>query len=316
MDDHDQRIKGLLRAFFADFLYLFFPDWAARLDPERAEFQDQEAFLDPPQGERRLLDLVVRVPSRAAVSDPAGRADDAWYILVNVEVESPDRVAPFRPRMFTYYQALRQRHQAPVWPVALFLRAGLDGVGWDAYEERLWGRTLLRFEYAYFGLPALDGPEYLSGPSLLGVALAALMRLPAERRAELKLEAMQRVASSGEDDAWKYMLAECLEAYFPLDAAEAEEYERLTHLERGREVTAMTVSWIEQRIKQGVEQERRQLLEKLLIKKFGAAGERVAGKVQGMAMDQLEQTLLALVDAKSLDDLGFNGDGPAAGGNP
>ena len=227
MDDHDQRFKGLLRAFFAEFLRLFFPDWAAHLEPDRAEFQDQETFLDPPQGERRLLDLVARVPTKAAVADPSGRAEDAWYVLVHVEVESSDRVAPFRPRMFTYYQALRQRHQGPVWPVALFLRTALDGVGWDVYEERLWGRTLLRFEYAYIGLPALDGTAYLTGPSLLGVALAALMRLPADRQAELKFEAMQRLACSGENEARKYMLAECLEAYFPLDAAQIEEYERL-----------------------------------------------------------------------------------------
>jgi hypothetical protein len=34
--DHDQRFKTLIREFFADFLHLFFRDWAARLDLRRA----------------------------------------------------------------------------------------------------------------------------------------------------------------------------------------------------------------------------------------------------------------------------------------
>jgi hypothetical protein len=188
----------------------------------------------------------------------------------------------------------------------------LDGVGWDVYEERLWGRTLLQFEYAYIGLPALNGITYLTGPSLLGVALAALMRLPADRQAELKFEAMQRLACSGENEARKYMLAECLEAYFPLDAAQVEEYERLAQSGRSREVKTMAIGWIEKGIEQGIErgreQERRELLQKMLAKKFGLAAASAAAKVRAMPMDQLEDALLALVVAESLDDLGLNGD--------
>jgi hypothetical protein len=29
------------------------------------------------------------------------------------------------------------------------------GVGWDAYQEHFWEHRLVRFEYAYVGLPAL-----------------------------------------------------------------------------------------------------------------------------------------------------------------
>jgi hypothetical protein len=28
--------------------------------------------------------------------------------------------------------------QLPVLPIGLFLRVGLDGIGWDAYEEHFW----------------------------------------------------------------------------------------------------------------------------------------------------------------------------------
>jgi hypothetical protein len=40
--DHDQRFKELLREFFADFLHLFFADWAKRFDLTRIDWLDQE----------------------------------------------------------------------------------------------------------------------------------------------------------------------------------------------------------------------------------------------------------------------------------
>ena len=100
-------------------------------------------------------------PPRAGVAD--------LVALVHVEVESPDSAAAFRPRMFEYYIQLRRDTGLPVLPIALFLRVGLDGIGWDAYEEHFWEQRIVRFEYAYVGLPALDGEQYATGENLLGV---------------------------------------------------------------------------------------------------------------------------------------------------
>src|SRR5436190_1283048 len=136
MDDHDQRFKTLLREFLPEFFALFFPDWAARFDFAGTEWLEQEAFLDPPGGEKRVLDVV----------------------------------------------------------------------GWDAYEERLWDHPLLRFEYAYIGLPALDGPTYFRGENSLGLALSALMKLPAADRARIKAEGLARIARSRENEVRKELL--------------------------------------------------------------------------------------------------------------
>ena len=73
MDDHDQRFKALLREFLPEFFALFFPDWAARFDFAGTEWLEQEAFLDPPGGEKRILDVVAKVPTRVPVPDPSGR---------------------------------------------------------------------------------------------------------------------------------------------------------------------------------------------------------------------------------------------------
>ncbi|MFN4259071.1 MAG: hypothetical protein ACK4RK_07215 [Gemmataceae bacterium] len=48
--DHDQRFKTLLRAFFADFMRLFFADWAERLDLSAIDWLDKEVFPIRPKG--------------------------------------------------------------------------------------------------------------------------------------------------------------------------------------------------------------------------------------------------------------------------
>src|ERR1700674_23545 len=144
--------------------------------------------------------------------------------------------------MFEYYIQLRRDTGLPVLPIALFLRVGLDGVGWDTYEEHFWEHRIVRFEYAYVGLPALDGEQYATGEHLLGAALSALMRLPADRRAELYAEGLKRIARSGENDFRRFLLAECLEAYADLDEAQLERLERLLSTEQYQEVKPIMIT--------------------------------------------------------------------------
>ena len=248
MADHDQRFKSLLKAFFAEFFQVFFPAWADRFDFSRVDWLEQEVFTDPPRGERRSLDLVARLPLRPGVPPPApaaGEPADCWLTLIHVEIESQDTVAPLRPRMLSYYEQLRRRHGLPVLPIALYLRVGLDGIGWDVYEETYWDHRLLTFEYAYVGLPGLDGEQYVAGEHLLGVALTALMRVPPARRAEVHAEALRRLAEARENDYRRYLLLDCLEAYATLDEAQAQELEALLRTERYQGTQAMAVTTFE-----------------------------------------------------------------------
>ena len=48
MHDHDQRFKMLIQVFFAEFLVLFFHEWAERFDATSVEWLDKEVFPDPP----------------------------------------------------------------------------------------------------------------------------------------------------------------------------------------------------------------------------------------------------------------------------
>ena len=169
--DHDQRLKVLLKEFFEGFFLCFFPAWAERFEFTEIDWLDKELFLAPPQGEKRQLDLVARLRLRPDAPPPRADVTDL-VALVHVELESRAGAAAFRPRMFDYYIQLRRDTGLPVLPIALFLRVGLDGIGWDAYEEFFWEQRIVRFEYAYVGLPALDAEQYGTGENLLGVARA------------------------------------------------------------------------------------------------------------------------------------------------
>ena len=190
--DHDQRFKTLIREFFADFMRLFFAEWAELVDCGAAEWLEQESFPDPPGGPRRVLDLVARLPSRR----PQAGRPEPWLALIHIEIESPDSAAPFRRRMYRYNGHLRDQYDVPVLPIAVFLKVGLNGVGIDVYSESFGTLETVKFQYLYVGLPALDALQYVQGDNWLGVALAALMKIPKDQVAWLGAEALRRIDRS------------------------------------------------------------------------------------------------------------------------
>src|SRR5262249_3828384 len=162
--------------------------------------------------------------ARLRLRSPDG-AELPAVAMVHLEVESREAVRMFRRRMYDYYQTLRRKHDCPVLPIAVYLRVGLDGVGVEEYVEEYGGLVL---RYLYGGLPALGAEQYVAGASWLGVALAALMRMPRERKPWLRAEAFRRLLEESSENAYRrYLLCECIDAYLGLDAEGEREYQRL-----------------------------------------------------------------------------------------
>jgi hypothetical protein len=296
--DHDQRLKVLLKEFFEQFFLCFLSAWAGRFDFSDLTWLDKEVFLAPPQGEKRQLDLVARLRLRPGQPTPQGGRDEL-LALVHVEIESRESAQAFRPRLFEYYVQLRRDTGLAVLPVGLFLRVGLGGVGWDAYEEYFWEQRILRFEYAYVGLPGPSAQTYATGEHLLGVALSALMRVPAARRAELHAEALQRIARSGENDWRRFLLAECVDAYGQLDEAQRQQMQALLATERYQEARSFMLTTYERGILEG--QRRTALLQ--LEARFGALTPDARQRLEALSPEQLTQLLLGFAKGLSLKEL-------------
>ena len=307
--DHDQRFKTLIKVFFQEFLLLFFKDWAARLNVAAVEWLDKEVFPDPPEGPRRVLDLVGKVPTKEMAAGQRPGELDQWLALVHIEIESPDTAAPLRPRMFDAYVHLRRNHRLPVLPIGIFLRVGLNGVGMDVYEEHFWELRPVRFEYLYVGLPALDALEYVEGENWLGVALAALMKIPKDRVAWLGVEALSRIQTAPLTDQQRFLLGECVQAYLPLDEAQKCEFERLVATEPYKGVQAMNTTWyergIEKGIEKGIERERRASVRELLEEQFGPLSREVLTRLEQLSDERLPSLRKAILKAASLRDLGL-----------
>ena len=81
---HDQLFKLFFHEFLQDFLELFYPDAAARLDFTTLEFLDKELFTDFPEGSVREADVVARVETHEGIPE---------LILVHVEIQArPEQV--------------------------------------------------------------------------------------------------------------------------------------------------------------------------------------------------------------------------------
>ena len=303
MADHDQRFKVLLQEFFAEFIRLFFPDWADRFVLDKVEWLNAEVFSDPPQGERRYLDLVAKLPVRQVLPGQRPGQEDNWIALLHVEIESDDSVAPLRPRVFHYFHVLEGRYGLPVLPIGLYLRVGLQGIGWDVYEQWFWERRLVHFEYPYIGLPALDAEEYLNGDNWLGVALTALMRISPERRAWLKAEALRRLTTSPENDRRRYLLCECVQAYMPMEGPQLEEFNHLLITEKYMAVQLIGSTWFEQG--------QQRVLLRQLEKRFGPLSPEARARLNSWSTERMDDVSLKLLDAHSLDELGLGENKPA-----
>lgn len=317
MQDHDQRFKTLLRTFFVDFLRLFFADWAARFDFREIEWLDKEVFPDPPQGDRNTLDLVARLQSVQAIADPGGEVREHWLALVHIEIESPDRAKPLRPRMYHAYHHLRATQDLPVLPIALFLRVGLEGIGIDSYEECFYDLRTVHFQYLYVGLPHLDALQFVQGDNWLGVALAALMRIPPDRVVWLGAEALRRIAEAPLSEQNRFLLAECVQAYLPMTQEQQQAFERLVATEPYAKVQAMNVTVFEKGIRHGLEQGlqqglqqgkelgRRELAIDLLDSRFGPLSAAVRERIQTMSLEELTVLVKRSAQVQSLADLGL-----------
>jgi hypothetical protein len=300
----DQLFKTILERLLRDFLELFFPEAAARLDFETLRFVDKEVFANVPEGKVREADVVARLETRDGKPE---------LVLVHVEVEAEPK-SDFPRRMFEYYALLRLNYGLPVFPIALYLRRGpLSKVA--EYREALFGQELLLFRYHSLALARLPAEEYV-GASPLGAALSALMSQEKTRdRARHKLSMLEPVVGSGLDEALKYLLVNVIETYFELSGEDAERYRLLVSRKEYRAVQEVELTWADKLMEKGREKGReegrevgviegkRETILRLLATKFGDLPRDIAAKAEAMSAAELDSVVDRLLTATTLDEL-------------
>lgn len=202
---HDRLFKEFLHRFLPDFLWVFFPAEAERLNFATLRFLDKELIINFPEQELRITDVVAEVETWDGVPEA---------IILHVEVEARDKQT-LAQRMNEYYVLLRILRQKPVLPLALVLLPGAGGLIWQSYTENIFGHEILHFQYGQVGVRDLSGQTYLQENSPVAAALTVLMRPEGESQAWLKLLALQKVVDSNLSDGDKLFLVEFMNTYAP-----------------------------------------------------------------------------------------------------
>src|SRR5688572_19231344 len=150
--DYDTRFKLLLTLFFQEFVELFLPDFAQRVDwRKQVEFLDKELQDILPQRTPGAVDLLAKV----AAKKPLRRGRGERLCLIHVEIESRKSRRAMGERMFDYFHRIRRKFGIPVVPSVLYVRVG-EGLGWQSLHLYSLEHCFCHFEFPCIGLPALD----------------------------------------------------------------------------------------------------------------------------------------------------------------
>jgi hypothetical protein len=302
--DHDQRFKEMLREFLAELLALFLPWLAERWEDTTVEWQPQEVFTNPPLGLVKRVDLLALLRQR--LDEKTLREQ-----LLHLEVESAASLTDVRKKIGYYYPGLRTKHNLPVTCLALYLRVGLQGQGWDEYAEQdvevgAEGEPVYRVRWRFVGLPALPAEDYLVSGNWLGVALSALMKIDPGRKAWLRAEILRRLATEcRENDYRKLLLLNCAEAYLPLEGEQELVYQRLVSEDpRYQEANKMVLTTYDRGVAEGERKALRGVIVQLASPKCGAPDESVQTRLRQIEdLARLQALVNAATTAQSWEQL-------------
>lgn len=292
--DHDQIFKQLIEAFFREFMELFCPVEAKWIDFSQVEFLREEHFTDVTRGLRRKLDLVAKVGLKAGGEK---------FVLVHTEFEA-EKEPDFPRRMYRYYCQLFLRHDTEIVPIAVFT----DDARWktpvpDHFELGVAGKTFVQFDYHLIKLKALDYRQFLESHNPLAFALMAKMAYNRAERVRVKADFLRLILACPVDPARQSLLVEFVETYLPLASQEQVEFEQMVRADRSYTEVEEMITVYE---KKGIEKGKQDILILLLEKKFGKLTPAVRRRIRQIeSTEKLDSLLLALLDARSLDDLPF-----------
>jgi hypothetical protein len=296
-----------LNSFFLEFLDLFVPELAVNIDRDNLEFLPQEYFTDLIEGDRRAMDLVVRINLRRRPNEP--EVGKVWAII-DCEHQSSSE-ANFQRRMFFYFAQLHRQYLEPVYPIAIFSFDEPKRQEQNKYRVRLPGLDILEFNFLRIQLNQLNWRDFLKQKNPVAAALMSKMKIEKKDRAKVKVECLRAIATLKLDPARVSILSGFVDTYLNLNQSEVVEFEReVASIKKETEkeqVMQIVTSWMEQGIEQGrVEggkEEALRLVSRVLHRRVGELDTGVNERLQLLSVSQLEDLHDAALDFSQMEDL-------------
>ena len=297
--DHDQLFKQLLTTFFLEFLELFTPEFFAAIDPSSLEILPLEYFTDIQAGERKAMDVIIRVN---LLGRPNAPASSRVSVVVNCEHQSSSE-PDFQRRLFFYFAQLHRKYLQPVYPIALFSFDKPYRAERDAYQVKVPGFKVMDFNFLTIQLNQLDWKAFLTQRNPVAAALMSKMKIDPADRPRVKVECLRMIANLKLDKARTFQLSGFIDNYLRLNPVEEQQFQvelDTIKLPQEREkIMEITTSWMEQ----GQESATRSLVVKQLTRKLGNLSPELLAKVSSLNLERVEALAEDLLDFKQVGDL-------------
>jgi hypothetical protein len=301
--DHDQLFKQLLTTFFREFLELFTPEFFAAIDPDSLDILPQEYFTDIEAGERKAMDIIVRINLRGRPNAPAS---SRVSVVVNCEHQSSSE-ADFQRRMFFYFAQLHRKYLQPVYPIALFSFDEPYRPEKNSYQVKVPGFQVLDFNFLTIQLNRLNWKDYLKQPNPVAAALMAKMKIDPTDRPRVKVECLRMITKLKLDRARTFLVSGFIDNYLRLNPVEEAQFQvevdKIKLVKEQEQVMEITTSWQEQGRVEGRELEARGLVVKQLTRKLGNLSPEMLLRVNGLNLERVEALAEELLDFTSVGDL-------------
>ncbi|MFB8789594.1 MAG: DUF4351 domain-containing protein [Potamolinea sp.] len=303
MIDHDRLFKELITTFFVEFIELFLPDVATYLDRDSVKFLDKEVFTDVTAGEQYEADLVVQARFREQES----------FFLIHLEHQAQNQ-AQFSKRMFRYFARLYEKHDLPIYPIALFSYNSPRRPEPNSHQIQFSNKAVLQFNYDVIQLNRLNWRDFLQQQNPVASALMAKMNIAPEERRQVKLECLRLMATLRLDRAKMQLISGFVDTYLQLSTEEEAllRAEIATIEPSKREVVMQIVtSWMREGIEQGLLQGRQEgrqegelaIILRLLNRRIGTINSTVEERLRQLSLTQLEDLAEVLLDFSTEADL-------------
>jgi Domain of unknown function (DUF4351) len=297
--DHDQLFKQLLTTFFLEFLELFVSEFFAAIDPSSLEILPQEYFTEIEVGERKAMDVIIRVN---LLGRPNAPASSRVSVVVNCEHQSrsePD----FQRRLFFYFAQLHRKYLQPVYPIALFSFDKPYRPEKNSYQVRVPGFQVMDFNFLTIQLNQLDWRTFLTQRNPVAAALMSKMKIDPADRPRVKVECLRMIANLKLDKARTFQLSGFIDNYLQLNPVEEQQFQvevdTIKLPKERQDVMEITTSWMEEGIIKG----ERALTIRLLTKKVGNLSPELLARVNGLNLERVEALAEDLLDFKHVGDL-------------
>ncbi|MFP5501014.1 MAG: Rpn family recombination-promoting nuclease/putative transposase, partial [Candidatus Sericytochromatia bacterium] len=244
---------------------------------------------------RHEVDLLVQARLRAEPS----------FFLIHVETQA-SKQQRFAKRMFKYFARLLEKHDAPIYPVALFTYDAPRRLEQDSFEVAIAGREILHFRFVAIQLNRLSWKDFKDVDNPVASALMVKMGVAQQDRSRVKLECFRMLVRLKLDPARLQLIIEFINAYLRLDPAEKEQFQvevQAVTPEEREVIMELTNEWIEQGRQEGRQEGEATVLLRLLTKRLGSLTPQQQAAILALPTPELENLAEALFEISSPAEL-------------